>query len=225
MGDQTFARLIKRRRDALGFSQARLAELVGRSASTIRNWERGTSTPAERADAVALAAVLGLDERQVLEGAGFEVEESGTGETVEQGYASLAPPPPQPPPAAVEEKTETEPPGDPPLPPEGERPGVDEESFWGPNEPSVGPSETERAPEASTGRRLTRAARPTVLEAAPPGEPSYLEDVEERQRYRVRAVATAALVIGLFIVLLWSFDRATDALGSLWDSFVGQLRI
>ena len=58
MGDQSFARLIKRRRDALGFSQARLGELVGRSASTIRNWERGNSTPSERSDAVALAAVL-----------------------------------------------------------------------------------------------------------------------------------------------------------------------
>jgi transcriptional regulator with XRE-family HTH domain len=237
MGDEFFARLIKRRRDALGFSQARLAELVGRSPSTIRNWERGNSTPSERSDAVALAAVLGLDEREVLEGAGFLADGESAQETVEQGYASLAPEAPSPPPeaeepveAAAERErlsgvVEAEP-----------RPTADDESGRrGDSDEDSGevevfdlgtpPPELHMPADSTEERRPARAAPPTVLEAAPVGEPSYLEDPEERQRYRVRAVATAAAVLTLLIILMWSFGRATDALGTLWDEFVGLLEV
>lgn len=286
MGDQSLARLIKRRRDALGFSQARLGELVGRSASTIRNWERGNSTPSERSDAIALAAVLGLDEREVLEGAGFDVEAAGTDQTVEQAYASLAPETPlmdesapQEEAAALREEVEepdlkpeeraesdepetgrvvgepdNEPADDkssgeearqsvagpanpvveekPPVPEAGPWRGADEEEEVvdeapvsrpippPPDEPAPAPSE-----EPTPSRRLVRAAPPTVLEATPPGEPSYLEDPQERQQYRIRAMVTAALVVGLFIVLMWAFGRASDAFSALWDSFFDQLRI
>src|SRR5680860_779451 len=89
MGDQTFARLIRKRRDALGLSQARLGELVGRSATTIRNWERAQASPSERSDVVALAAVLGLNEGEVLEQAGFEPPVVEDKPTMEQAYASL----------------------------------------------------------------------------------------------------------------------------------------
>lgn len=65
MGEESLGHMIKRRRETLGFSQARLGELVGRSASTIRNWERDKSTPSVPSDAVALAAVLGLSENRV----------------------------------------------------------------------------------------------------------------------------------------------------------------
>jgi transcriptional regulator with XRE-family HTH domain len=290
MGDQSFARLIKRRRDALGFSQARLGELVGRSASTIRNWERGTSTPSERSDAVALAAVLGLDEREVLEGAGFDVEAARSHQTVEQGYASLAP---EAPPAEAEgteeEKEKAEQTEDPDLEAEGraepheplagrfgEEPDTERDGEGEPleetrpavDEVTAGPAAEEKAPasnarpwtaptdrepepvderpvsrplptpppdeqastpppveEPTSSRRLSRAAPPTVLEAAPPGEPSYLEDPQERQQYRIRAVATAVLVIGLVIVLMWAFGRASEAFSSLWDDFFNQLRI
>lgn len=302
MGDHSFARLIKRRRDALGFSQARLGELVGRSASTIRNWERGNSTPSERSDAVALAAVLGLDEREVLEGAGFDVAEAGAHQTLEQGYASLAPerhsapevaagersvgeasvveessdtsasfvdedfvetndrsvPAPEQDrveesgdvdagvsrEAAEDESGETQPdrldaPGEqeepadadviPPWPqPESGRAQADDRlvavprSVGTPADRVATPPPTESSP---ASRRLARAAPPTVLEATPSGEPSYLEDPGERQQYRIRAVVTAALVIGLVIVLLWAFGRATDAFSSLWDDFFSQLRV
>jgi transcriptional regulator with XRE-family HTH domain len=280
MGDQPFARLIKRRRDALGFSQARLGELVGRSASTIRNWERGNSTPSERSDAIALAAVLGLDEREVLEGAGFDVEAAGYHETMEQAYASLAPEAPPAEAEAPEEEAEgpdleTEGRSEPDEPvagravepePQGggappaetrqpaaeitpdpvveERPPASDARPWRtpdteaepvderpvsrptptppPREPASTPPPAE---EPTASRRLSRAAPPTVLEAAPPGEPSYLEDPQERQQYRLRAVATAALVIGLVIVLMWAFGRASDAFSSLWDDFFNQLRI
>lgn len=295
MGDQSFARLIKRRRDALGFSQARLGELVGRSASTIRNWERGNSTPSERSDAVALAAVLGLDEREVLEGAGFDVEAPRSHQTVEQGYASLAPEAPPAEAEAPEEATEEpdiqpeepsheavgpdleaeerlepdrplagrvggepgtagegEPPAEtrPPVAevradpaaeaqspasnarpwrtPRGEPEPVEERPVSRPL-PTPPPDEPASTPppveEQTSSRRLSRAAPPTVLEAAPPGEPSYLEDPQERQQYRIRAVATAVLVIGLVIVLMWAFGRASEAFSSLWDDFFNQLRI
>lgn len=280
MGDQSFARLIKRRRDALGFSQARLGELVGRSASTIRNWERGNSTPSERSDAVALAAVLGLDERDVLEGAGFDVEATGSHQTVEQAYASLAPEAHRVDESTEEESAPQEEALEPVLEPKeraesdepeaervadesgaeqaddeapeeapqsvptadrvaGEKPSAAEARPWravGTEAEEVderpvsriatpAPDEPPPAEETTQARRLARAAPPTVLEATPPGEPSYLEDPQERQQYRLRAVVTAALVIGLFIVLMWAFGRASDAFSTLWNDFFDQLRI
>ena len=45
--------------------------------------------PSERGDVVALAAILGLDEGEVLERAGFEAPVVERSPTVEQAYASL----------------------------------------------------------------------------------------------------------------------------------------
>lgn len=277
MGDQSLGRLIRKRRDALGLSQARLGELVGRSATTIRNWERGNSTPSERTDAVALAAILGLDESEVLASAGFEEAGAGNRETIEQAYASLAPPPPSAPEAEQapeEDQAEGQESVEPAVPEEPaaprQQPAVVEPATARPDRfeeevpddsgelvaPDVGlPVAEERStrpgppasaisavgrqirpgahPEAAPStdetprqpRRVRRAAPPTVLETTPPGEPSYLEDESERQSYRLRAMITAAVMVALLIVLMWSFDRATDALGSMWDEFFGLLEI
>lgn len=263
MGEQSLGRMIRRRRESLGFSQARLGELVGRSASTIRNWERGKSTPAAPTDAVALAAILGLDEQEVVAAAGFEKGDVETHQTMEQAYASLSP---QAEARFNHERDEKL--AERPVPAQGAR--VDDAPAPPKPEPgdragSQAPPETEAAeaaprstdppdelgpvfpPPASdppVGRRLAalpadrtpdeekereggvgRAAPPTVLEAAPPEEPSYLEDPDERQRYRARAMATAAMVVFLLIVFLWSFDRAVDALGTMWDDFTGMLEL
>lgn len=56
----TLGELIKQRRTELGMTQARLAELVGKSASAVRSWERGRAAPKGEATRSALAAVLGV---------------------------------------------------------------------------------------------------------------------------------------------------------------------
>ena len=283
MGDHSFARLIKKRRDALGLSQARLGDLVGRSASTIRNWERAQSSPSERSDVVALAAVLGLDESEALERAGFEAPAKEDNPTVEQAYASLTaeriiplpaqraevdvvrsdsaetgdgsgpkpeeslpqakdkPLPPAPPastapdvPASPEHRPWTAAPPRPASIPgmdpkvaaiEDPGPVVDQVRLAGAEDEPPRHGEKRVPGEGSEPRRARRAAPPTVLEAAAPGEPSYVEDPEARQQYRIRALVTAALVIGIVVVLLWSFNRATDALGGLWQELVDSLAL
>lgn len=53
--------MIKERRSALGMTQARLAELVGRSSTAVRAWERNQSLPTDPEVIDALEAVLGID--------------------------------------------------------------------------------------------------------------------------------------------------------------------
>lgn len=69
--DTSFGALIKARRVALGMSQVGLAELVGRSASAIRTWERGSSTPTDEGVVRSLSAVLGIDEEDLRETVGL----------------------------------------------------------------------------------------------------------------------------------------------------------
>lgn len=66
-----FAELIKRRRITLGMNQASLAELVGRSASAIRSWERGAATPTDESVIRSLAAVLGVEETILRDAVGL----------------------------------------------------------------------------------------------------------------------------------------------------------
>ncbi len=56
-------------------------------------------------------------------------------------------------------------------------------------------------------------------------EPSYMEDTEQRQLYRVRLLATIVLIVALVVVFLWSSSNALDAIGEWWDSFFGGLRL
>jgi transcriptional regulator with XRE-family HTH domain len=55
-------------------SQAGLADLVGRSASAVRGWERGSSTPTDDAVVRSLAAILGLDERELRTAVGMPTD-------------------------------------------------------------------------------------------------------------------------------------------------------
>jgi transcriptional regulator with XRE-family HTH domain len=72
--DTSFAELVKGRRTELGLSQASLAELVGRSSSAIRSWERGASTPTDENVVRSLAAVLGIDEVTLRSAVGLPPE-------------------------------------------------------------------------------------------------------------------------------------------------------
>ncbi len=70
--DTSFATLVKQRRVALGMSQAKLADLVGRSSSVVRSWERGASAPADENVVRSLAAVLGIEESLLRSSVGLD---------------------------------------------------------------------------------------------------------------------------------------------------------
>lgn len=93
MPERSFGRTVRYRRTKLGLSQSQLADLVGRSPSTVRSWESDRSTPNEPKVLFTLAAILGIDERTLFDKAGVErpaiVE---TSPTIEQALATLAPP-------------------------------------------------------------------------------------------------------------------------------------
>jgi len=89
MPERSFGRTIRYRRTKLGLSQAKLGELVGRSASTIRAWERDSSLPNDGVVIAALAAVLAVDRRSLFEKAGLEFPIEETSPTLEEAFASL----------------------------------------------------------------------------------------------------------------------------------------
>ncbi|MCH8983992.1 MAG: helix-turn-helix domain-containing protein [Acidobacteria bacterium] len=97
MPERSFGRTVRYRRTKAGLSQAKLGELVGRSTSSVRSWERDTVTPNDPDVVRALAAVLALDERMLFDKAGLSTPEVETSPTVEQALATLRPEPAAPP--------------------------------------------------------------------------------------------------------------------------------
>ncbi len=251
-------------------SQAQLGELVGRSASSIRSWERDVSTPTDSSVLVALSAILGIEQSTIFEKAGVEVPVEETHPTVEQALASLAPLPldDESDPGssvAVEEDRGPDPtisldddgsivvePA--PGPFEGGEPDLDVDSGLeaevleqleavavagsrhGAREPEP-LFETFDVKPMAVGQTEMRRNNPEPAFVAPPEpyfmtaptppvvEPSYMEDTEQRQLYRVRLLATIVLIVALVVVFLWSTSNALDALGEWWDSFFGGLRL
>ena len=214
--------LIRRQRAALDLTQARLAELVGRSPSTVRSWERDRSHPADEASMAALAAVLGLTDEEVASASG--------------GQPAPALP-------LLEEDWRSDPPGIDPEEAEPETvldaPAEESETPDEPSDPSVeaeAPPITEsrtpldsRQPEPVEPLRTTSpstAAEKTDIATgveAPvsavlvrPRVPSYLDDPRELRTYRSRAIMTAILLVLMFIVLSWAFTEARDAFDLLF---------
>lgn len=70
---------IKERRAEIGMTQVRLAELLGRSASTVRSWERGATAPPEDLYG-GLASALGVELDELQELAGVPAETTGADE-------------------------------------------------------------------------------------------------------------------------------------------------
>lgn len=256
MPERSFGRTVRYRRTKIGLSQAQLGELVGRSASSIRSWERDVSTPTDPSVITALSAILDIDSRALFDKAGVPVPAEKTHATVEEALASLAPLPLEEP---IEEDVEPDPvllPSDGPAhgerelepaldadleleaevrehlgdqdEPEGEQkaarePDPDLESFSIRPEP-VGVAEVSNA---SDSPAFVSPPEPFVITAPTPpvAEPSYMEDTNQRQVYRVRNLATVVFVVALFIILLWSLSNTLDAVGDWWDEFFRTLSI
>lgn len=182
----------------MGLSQAKLGELVGRSASTIRSWERDNSRPKEAKTISALAAILAVDERQLFEKAGVERPVEETSPTVEQALATLTPIKPKP-----IEKPET------------------------PKSDSPAPKPPPAIPASSPAPAYVAPSDPYIVTQVTPtvSDPSYMEDRSQRQMYRVRTLATIVAGVALAVALIWAFAEGWDAISSWWDDFFGNLRL
>jgi transcriptional regulator with XRE-family HTH domain len=205
---------VRYRRTKLGLSQAQLGDLVGRSASTVKSWERDASVPTDSDVVNTLSTVLDFDVRALFDKAGLETPEEIEIEdpTVEQALASLAPEesvkplivvPDQEVEVAIDEE------------PDEEETVLEDQ----PDLESVGPIEPIYT--YSTEALLTT----TQTQAQPQVEPSYLEDRSQRQFYRVRNLATIVILVALGVVILWSYTNAFDAFSAWWDDFWGSLRL
>lgn len=92
VANKEFAEMIKGGRERRGLSQTRVAELVGRSAATVKAWERGQSSPTDTEVLSSLAAILGLVEGEVFRAAGVELPGAVEQPTIEQALLEIAPP-------------------------------------------------------------------------------------------------------------------------------------
>jgi transcriptional regulator with XRE-family HTH domain len=253
MPERSFGRTVRYRRTKIGLSQAQLGELVGRSASSIRSWERDVSTPTDPSVLNALSAILDIDGRALYDKAGVEqtavVEDQPT---VEQALASLAPLPlegpieedvkPDPRIAGVAAAAAVEPRLDldseleaevhehdvAAYAPEPEEPVTPVETF---SLPADSPPEPEpiAAPKMTTSNEPAFVSPPEpyliTTPTAPVVDSSYMEDPDQRQVYRVRHLATVVLVVALVIVFLWALSNTVEAIGSWWEDFFNTLRI
>lgn len=228
--------LIRGQRAALGLTQARLAELVGRSPSTIRSWERDRSLPADDATLAALVAVLGLEDDEVADALSHQPEsEAGDGVETTRPDAVLAQEADTGIQGELTEESAVRGSVMPPAPSEDagrgavSEPGRGSGSITAPASTSAGPDDTRRGPVISTpppGRPIAdeRTELTTPPEPAPvpgfvsvrPRMPSYLDDPAELRIYRARTILTAVLLVLLLIVLSWAFGEAREAFDSLF---------
>lgn len=72
----SFGQLVKEQRIEMGLTQQRLADLVGRSPSTVRSWERDRATPNDEVVIASLAEALGVGAGILSELAGVEFSEA-----------------------------------------------------------------------------------------------------------------------------------------------------
>ena len=207
MPERSFGRTVRYRRTKLGLSQARLGELVGRSPSTVRSWERDKSHPNDPKVLIALSAILGVDEQSLFEKAGLAQPEVEGSPTIEQELATLG--------HDTDEITA----------------GVDDEPDPGPKpfEEPVSSQEPDLESTPITGTDPSYVAPPNPYVLTPVGppvqEPSYLEDRGQRQLYRVRNLATIVILVALGIAFLWALTEGLGALGAWWNEFFGNLRL
>ncbi len=246
----SFGDFVRRAREQAGLTQSRLAQLIGKSPTTIRSWEHGRTNPADPGAVSAMAAVLGLDETELLGQAGFEESGTPTALSARQELSSLA-----------SERdvmflpVVTEPSG--PVMTGSAR--TSEESALADeitDVPIIGaaPAETEPititiAPErvpAPAAAAAEPALDEPVRETPGPrtkivvthqsatgaslgssngyvGALSYVEDEAEKDFYRRRGLITALVLVFMVIVVWWGLGRTGGAIGDLIDAIVGSL--
>jgi len=212
-------------------SQSQLAELVGRSISTVRSWERDKSRPNDPQILSALAAILGIDERQLFEKADVDLPEVvETGATLEQTFATLSIEEVPVDDKAVASGTDPAPASDPAV--------VSVERFRldlvevGDRFEDDGAREVVQVREkilvgAADGPAFVAPPDPYIQTPLTPtvADLSYIEDDSQRQLYRVRNLATLVAIVALIVTLLWALGEGIGALGDWWDDFFGNLRI
>lgn len=229
MPERSFGRTVRYRRTKLGLSQAKLGDLVGRSAATVRSWEADKSTPNDAKVVSTLSAILGVDEKTMFNKAGLEppvVKESSP--TIEQALASLAPD------SAEEESVvlvdvpelEAEEPPEPdtePIPDQSEQGDLSRPWVVTTPQPEpllpVGPFTLPDAPFRTSTQQVT------TLSPQPVAEPSYIEEASQKQLYLVRTLATVVGLVALVVAMLWAAGESLAALGDWWEDFVGSLRL
>lgn len=240
MPERSFGRTVRYRRNKLGLSQAKLAELVGRSTATIRAWERDKSRPTDPKVVSTLAAILGIDERQLFERA--EVDPpmvAETSPTVEQALATLSvetAPAPESDDVDIDvDLSDVDEPAPIPVPVSVEQYRLDLVAM----DDGAKEGRVEVAPAARQPRReralVAAAAGPAYV--APPdpylqtpvtppvNDLSYIEDDSQRQLYRVRNLATLVAAVALVVMFIWALGEGIGALGEWWDEFFGNLRL
>lgn len=229
MPERSFGRMVRYRRTKLGLSQAKLGELVGRSTATIRSWERDKSRPNDEKVLSALAAILGMSERQLFDKAEIDPPAVETSPTVEQALATLS---------TVEETTvvpkETEVRGTPGRPSGGEPISVPQTPPPIPVMVGAVPRDIGAIAE-DEGELFSESDIPAYV--APPepyvqtpltptlADVSYVEDPAQRQMYRVRTLATLVGFVALVAAFVWALGEGVGALGVWWDEFFGNLRL
>lgn len=246
MPERSFGRTVRYRRNKLGLSQANLAELVGRSTPTIRSWERDKTRPNDPQVIATLAAILGVDERQLFEKAEVDLPVvTETSPTVEQALATLSVESAQVEGsegievdldlADVDDETRTPTPI--PVPVSVEQYRLDLVAVDG----GSNNDGAEVAPVFSQPRRervlVAAGAAPGPAYVAPPepyvqtpvtqslSDASYIEDASQRQLYRVRNLATFVAAVALVVAFIWAMGEGIGALTEWWDDFFGNLRL
>jgi transcriptional regulator with XRE-family HTH domain len=243
MPERSFGRTVRYRRTKLGLSQAKLAELVGRSTPTIRSWERDKSRPNDAQVIATLAAILGVDERQLFDKAEIEIPAVvETGPTVEEALATLslqAGPVSDDDRADVFARPDTSV-SDRPVPVSVEEYQLDLVAMGDDAAEREQPVQPPVAREPLLDRLLVTSAAgvgPAPAYVAPPepyaqtpvtpslGDLSYIEDDSQRQLYRIRNLATLVAAVALIIAFVWALGEGLGALGEWWDDFFGNLRL
>ena len=226
----TFGEIVRDRRSALSMTQTGLADLVGETTSVVRSWERGQSIPGDPDTLQTLATVLGVELEELLapaKAAGYveplpEIEPgvrqlgfgSSLNKTTHDATEVIA---------VVEPEAEIE-------PTEAEVPAavVDDEDVFeaAPAEdvpPQVAAAATRQAPARPASSTQVSAIR-RIGRKRPSQASNYLDDPRELRSYRLRALYTAAGIIGLLIVGRFALAEVASSFSSIWSSFTENFR-